>query len=154
MTADGACGLNFNVPLVIAVNKAALRYYEHGGKRKRKCHLKFSEESSLQILIHTHTPCPQFIIYIFLPIFRALWTVILNCLLRIFSLCVRVLRLCPLLTGVYRLSNITTQITFWEIIVIQFVCSSKKPIVCLEQKLSGSDLGPIKRGTSLSLMTQ
>ncbi len=71
----------------------------------------------------------------------------------VFSLCVRVLRLCPELTAVYRLSNITTQITFWEIIVIQFVCSSEKPIVCLEQKLSGSesDLCPIKRGISLSL---
>ncbi len=73
----------------------------------------------------------------------------------IFSLCIRVLRLCPVLMAVYRLSNITTQITFWEIIVIQFVCSSEKPIVCLE-KLSGSesDLCPIKRGISLSLMTQ
>ncbi len=40
------------------LNKAALRCaYEHGGKRKRKCHLKFSEESSLQILIHI-TPLP------------------------------------------------------------------------------------------------
>ncbi len=57
----------------------------------------------------------------------------------VFSLCVRVLRLCPVLTAVYRLSNITTQITVWEIILIQFVCSSEKPIVCLEQKLSGSE---------------
>ncbi len=32
--------------------------------------------------------------------------------------------LCPVLTAVYRLSNISTQITFWETIVIQFVCSS------------------------------
>ncbi len=57
-----------------------------------------------------------------------------------------------MLTAVYRLSNITTQITVWEIIVIQFVCSSEKPIVCLEQKLSGSesDLCPIK-ALSLSL---
>lgn len=55
-----------------------------------------------------------------------------------------------MLTAVYRLSNITTQITFWEIIVIQFVCSSEEPIVCLEEKLSGSDLCPIKRGISLS----
>ncbi len=71
----------------------------------------------------------------------------------VFSLCVRVLRLCPVLTAVYRLSNTTTQITVWEIIVIQFVCSSENPIVCLEQKLSGSesDLCPIKRGISLSL---
>ncbi len=71
----------------------------------------------------------------------------------VFSLCVRVLHLCPVLTAVYRLSNISTQITFWEIIVIQFVCSSEKPIVCLEQKLSGSesDLCTIKRGISLSL---
>ncbi len=70
-----------------------------------------------------------------------------------YFLCVRVLRLCPVLTDVYRLSNITTQITVWEIIVIQFVCSSEKPIVCLEQKLSGSesDLCSIKRGISLSL---
>ncbi len=30
-----------------------------------------------------------------------------------------------MLTVIYRLSNITTQITFWEIIVIQFVCSSE-----------------------------
>ncbi len=44
----------------------------------------------------------------------------------VFSLCVRVLLLCPVLTSVYRLSNITTQITVWEIIVIQFVCSSEK----------------------------
>ncbi len=29
------------------------------------------------------------------------------------------------LTAVYRLSNIPRQITFWEIIIIQFVCSSK-----------------------------
>ncbi len=59
-----------------------------------------------------------------------------------------------MLTAIYRLSNITTQITVWEIIVIQFVCSSEKPIVCLEQKLSGSesDLCPIKRASlSLSL---
>ncbi len=70
----------------------------------------------------------------------------------VFSLCVRVLRLCPVLTAVYRFSNITTQITFWEIIVIQFVCSSEKLIVCLEQKLSASesDLCQIKQGISLS----
>ncbi len=37
------------------------------------------------------------------------------------------------------------------IILIQFVCSSEKPIVCLEQKLSFSVLCPIKRGISLSL---
>ncbi len=29
------------------------------------------------------------------------------------------------LTAVYRLSNIPRQITFWEIIIIQFVCSSR-----------------------------
>ncbi len=60
-----------------------------------------------------------------------------------------------MLTAVYRLSNITTQITVWEITVIQFVCRSEKPIVYLEQKLSGSesDLCPIKQRISLSLMT-
>ncbi len=74
---------------------------------------------------------------------------ILCCLLQYFLsvsvFCVSVL------TAVYRLSNITTQITFLEIIVIQFVCSSEKPNVCLEQKLSGSesDLCPIKQGISL-----
>ncbi len=40
--------------------------------------------------------------------------------------------------------------TFWEMTIIQFVYSSKKPIVCLEQKLSGSALCPIKWGISLS----
>ncbi len=74
----------------------------------------------------------------------------------VFSLFVSVFCV-SVLTAVYRLSNITTQITVWEIIVIQFVCSSEKPIVCLEQKLSGSEsnICPIKRGISLlSLMTQ
>ncbi len=50
----------FSIPLVPAVNKAALHCAnEHRGKRKRKrkCHLKFSEESSLQILIHIN-PLP------------------------------------------------------------------------------------------------
>ncbi len=37
----------------LAVNKAALRCaYEHGSKRKRKCHLNFSEVRSLQRCIH------------------------------------------------------------------------------------------------------
>ncbi len=64
MTADGACGLNCSAPLVTAVNKAALRCaYEHGGKRKRKCHLKFSEESSLQILIHINPLPPIHYLY-------------------------------------------------------------------------------------------
>ncbi len=58
-----------------------------------------------------------------------------------------------MLTVVYRLSNITTQITFWEIIVIQFVCSSEKLILCLEQKLSGSDLCLIERGISDAVTT-
>ncbi len=70
----------------------------------------------------------------------------------VFSLFVSVFCV-SVLMAVYRLSNITTQITVWEIIVIQFVCSSEKLIVCLEQKLSGSesDLCPIMRGISLSL---
>ncbi len=54
----------FSVPLVTAVNKAALRCaYEHGGKRKGKCHLKFSEESSLQILIHINPLPPIHYLY-------------------------------------------------------------------------------------------
>ncbi len=76
---------------------------------------------------------------------------ILRCLLQYFLsvsvFCVSVL------TAVYRLSNITTQIKFLEIIVIQFVCSSEKLIVCLEQKLSGSesDLQHVRSsGASLS----
>ncbi len=68
----------------------------------------------------------------------------------VFSLVVSVFCI-SVLMAIYRLSNITTQITFLEMIVIQFVYSSEKPIVCLEQKLSGSesDLCPIKRGISL-----
>ncbi len=54
----------FSVPFVTAVNKAALCCaYEHGGKRKRKCHLKFSEESSLQILIHINPLPPIHYLY-------------------------------------------------------------------------------------------
>ncbi len=42
----------FSVPLEAALRCA----YELRGKRKRKCHLKFSEESSLQVLIHMNPP--------------------------------------------------------------------------------------------------
>ncbi len=49
--------------------------------------------------------------------------------------------------GLLRSGGWNGHITFWEIIVIQFVWSSEKPIMCLEQKLSGSDLCPIKRAS-------
>ncbi len=49
----------FSVPLVTTVHLAALHFtYEHGGKRERKCHLKFSEESSLQIIIRINPLLP------------------------------------------------------------------------------------------------
>ncbi len=116
-----------------------------GGKRNN---LKFSEESSLQILIYI-TSLPQFI-FIFFFLYFELVNSDLVLPAAVFSLFVSVFCV-SVLTAVYRLSNITTQITFLEIIVIQFVCSSEKPIVCLEQKLSGSesDLCPIKQGISL-----
>ncbi len=61
--------------IYIYINTAALHCsYEHGGKRKRKCHLKFSEEGSLQIHVHIN-PLPPIHYLYFLPIFRALWTV-------------------------------------------------------------------------------
>ncbi len=59
----------FSVPLVTALNKAVMRCaYEHRDKRNRKCHLTFSEESSLQILIHINPLPPLHYLY-FLAIF-------------------------------------------------------------------------------------
>ncbi len=89
----------------------------HGGKRK--CHLKFSEESSLQILIHINSVPP-----IQYWSFSSYISSIVN---RDLALPATV-SLCRVLTAVYRLSNIPTQIKFWEIIIIQFVCSSRKEI--------------------------
>ncbi len=51
----------------------------------------------------------------------------------IFSLCVHVLRLCPVLRPFIDLVILPHKLIFWEIIVIQFVCCSKKPIVCLSK---------------------
>ncbi len=50
----------FSAPLVTTAIKAVLRWaYEPRGKRERKCHLKFSEESSLKILLHTNPSAPN-----------------------------------------------------------------------------------------------
>ncbi len=93
-----------------------VRFPIHGGKRKRKCHLTFSEESSFQIFININPMHP--IQYLYLSSYISS---IVNSDLALPA----TVNLCPLLTAIYRLSNIPTQITFREIIIIQFVCSSR-----------------------------
>ncbi len=89
-----------SVSLVTAVNNAALLLTAlYGGKRKRKCHQNFSEDSQFPSEIHSYNPSSPIQYLYFLPIFHAPWTVsLLHLPATVFSpLCACLQHLSPLL---------------------------------------------------------
>ncbi len=98
------------------LNKAALRCaYEHGGKRKRKCPSKVFWREFPSDTHSYYPPAPNSLFVFFFLYFEHCEQWSCAACYSIFSLCVHVLRLCPVLTAVYRLSILPHKLYFGKL---------------------------------------